>query len=102
MEEAIADYDTALNIQPNFVDVYNNRGIAKAKLKRLSEAIADFNIAIRIDPENPSGYYNRGLANKLLSRYEEGKKDLLTALDLAQHNVDFRSKIEDVLSEFRW
>ena len=48
--EAIADYDKAIELDPNFAAAYTNRGTAKAQLKQYSEAIADYDKAIELDP----------------------------------------------------
>ena len=42
--EAIADYDKAIELEPNLVEAYTNRGNAKTNLKQYSEAIADYTI----------------------------------------------------------
>ena len=39
---AIADYTKAIEIDPNYADAYNNRGIAKDELKDYKGAIADY------------------------------------------------------------
>ena len=49
---AIADYDSVVSINPDYVGAYNNRGIAKGAQGDYVGAIADVNRAIALDPEN--------------------------------------------------
>jgi len=50
-EEAVASYDKAIEIKPEFADVWNNKGEALRVLKKYEEAIASFDKAIEIKPE---------------------------------------------------
>ena len=45
---AIADFDTAIRLNPNYARVYLNRGLAKVLLNRISEAKQDFRTALRL------------------------------------------------------
>ena len=47
-QEAIADYDQALRLQPDNADVYSHRGHAKFNLNQYQAAIADYDQAIRL------------------------------------------------------
>ncbi len=58
---AIAAYNQAISINPQYAIAYSNRGLVKAE--RLNDppgALADYNQSIRIDPQNATAYYNRG------------------------------------------
>ena len=74
-EEAIKHYDQAIDINPQFAEAYNNRGITKDLLGRHEEAIADYDQAIRINPQFAEAYYNRGTTKDLLGRHEEAIAD---------------------------
>ena len=41
LRRAIEDYDTAINLDPNYADAYYGRGLAYGQLGRVDEAIAD-------------------------------------------------------------
>ena len=48
IEEAIADYDEAIRLNPSFDEAYNNRGLEKIKLNRIDEARQDFETALNL------------------------------------------------------
>jgi hypothetical protein len=56
---AIADYDTAIRLKPDYTIAYNNRGNAKNDLGQHSAAIADFDTAIRLKPDLADAYMPR-------------------------------------------
>lgn len=82
-EEAIKHYDRAIDINPQFAEAYNNRGITKDVLGRHEEAIADYNEAIRINPQFAEAYNNRGRAYKEIGEYGNARVDLQRAFELA-------------------
>ena len=65
-EEAIADYDKAIEIDDNNSAAYHNRGIAKTNLERHEEAIADYDKAIMlIETEIKSNPNDQTLVERL-------------------------------------
>ena len=59
---AIASYDEAIRLDPNYARAYNNRGLAYQAKGDLNRAIADFSEAIRLTPTLSAAYLNRGTA----------------------------------------
>ena len=47
-EDAIADYDIAIRLKPDYAFAYYNRGVVKALIKQTSEAKQDFRTALRL------------------------------------------------------
>ncbi len=82
-EEAIKDYDEAIELDPQNVDTYINRGVAKDALKKYEEALADYDKAIELDPKYAEVYNNRGLAKYALYQYKEAIKDYDKAIELS-------------------
>ncbi|WP_054469772.1 tetratricopeptide repeat protein [Planktothricoides sp. SR001] len=62
LREAIADYNQAIKINPQYAEAYIGRGNARSQSGNLSEAISDYNQAIKINPQYAEAYHNRGLA----------------------------------------
>jgi tetratricopeptide (TPR) repeat protein len=49
--EALASYDKALAIRPDYATALNNRGTALTALKRSEEALASYDQALAIRPD---------------------------------------------------
>ena len=79
---AIADYDSAIRLNPDDTDAYNNRGIAKSDLGQHFAAIADFDSAIRLNPDYAYAYLNRGMAKYRLGQYFDAIADFDSAIRL--------------------
>ncbi len=61
-QEAIADYNQAITINPQDAKAYFNRGVAKSDLGDKAGALADYTQAITINPQLADAYNNRGVA----------------------------------------
>ena len=79
---AITDYDTAIRLNPDDADAYNNRGAAKGDLGQHFAAIADYDTAIRLNPDLAYAYNNRGIAKGNLGQYFAAIADYDTAIRL--------------------
>ena len=60
--EAINHYTQSIELDPNQITVYNNRGLAYIELRDYNSAINDFHRAIGINPNYADAYNNRGVA----------------------------------------
>ena len=58
---AIAAYNIAIELKPDFAEAYNNRGFAYYLNKDAEHAIADFTRAIELRPNYPKAYNSRGV-----------------------------------------
>jgi len=70
-DEAIAKFDSALEIDPNNKEAYYLKGSSLDKIGRYSEAIASFDKAITIDPNYALAWQNKGLAQYKLKQFDE-------------------------------
>lgn len=86
-EEAIKDFNKAIELNPNISEAYNNRGNAKNNLKQYEEAIKDYDKAIELNPNNLDAYNNRGSAKAILMQYKEAIKDFDKAIKLKDNNA---------------
>jgi tetratricopeptide (TPR) repeat protein len=48
LEEAIQEYDVAVELEPNNLVFWNNRGNAHAEMDRLTEALSDYARCLQI------------------------------------------------------
>ena len=69
LDIAVGAYDQAVEIEPNFYEAWNNRGIALLKLERYEAAIGSYNRAVKIKPDYHDAWNNRGNALGRLERY---------------------------------
>ncbi|MEI6444131.1 MAG: tetratricopeptide repeat protein [Nostocales cyanobacterium ELA583] len=67
-EEAIASYDKAIAIKPDYHLVWNERGVALEKLQRYEEALKCYEKAISIRPDNQLAINNRNILLRELGR----------------------------------
>ena len=91
-ENAIADYDIAIQLNPDHADIYNNRGNAKHQLGRYDAAITDYDIAIQLNPDHADIYNNRGNAKHQLGRYDAAITDYDTAIQLKPNYAEAYNK----------
>ena len=100
-EKALAAYDTAIRLQPDYAEVYNNRGNIKSGLGSHDAALEDYDEAIRLNPNFMNAYVNRGVVKLGLNDIDEARSNLQTALVLAeqQGNPDFKALVEEWLQQ---
>jgi tetratricopeptide (TPR) repeat protein len=79
---ALADYAVALEIEPDHVGVYDNRGWLYRERGAAALAILDYTRAIEIDPRYANGYNNRGLVHLDRGAYAEAVADFDKAIEL--------------------
>jgi tetratricopeptide (TPR) repeat protein len=81
-DDAIADYDAAIRLNPNDSRAYGNRGLTYGDKGDYDRAIADFSEAIRLDPNNADAYNGRGIAHGHQGDYDRAISDYDEALRL--------------------
>lgn len=79
---AMADYDAAITIQPDYLRAYVARGYLHMTQGDKEAAIADFSRVLSADPDVFSARFNRGLAYEQSGRLDEARADYEKALEL--------------------
>ena len=82
-ENAIQSYDKALEIEPQDVTDWINKGNAIDDLGRHEEAIKCYDRALQIDPSNPSASKNKEIALQRLHQPSSGSHVLESYLSNA-------------------
>jgi tetratricopeptide (TPR) repeat protein len=84
LDDAVADFTSALNQNPKFVDAFKDRGLAYKVQGVLDKAVDDFNQAIRLESNSPGLYNLRGatLLDKL--EFNRAIADFEKAISLDQ------------------
>ena len=85
---AIAGYDSAIRLKPDYAGAYYNRGIAKDNLGQHFAAIADYDSAIRLKPDSANAYYNRGIAKDNLGQHFAAIADYDIAIRLKPDSAE--------------
>jgi tetratricopeptide (TPR) repeat protein len=81
-DEALKDYNKAIELNPRFAIAYFNRGTLFKNVKRNDEALKDFNKAIELDPSYAKAYCNRGIVFYNEKRYQEAIINYSKAIEL--------------------
>ena len=86
-DEAIADFDRALALNPSLATAHNDRAIAFRRKGDLARAIADYSEAIRLSPGVHHFHLNRGLTYAANRQYEEAIADYKLAVYYKANNA---------------
>ena len=89
LEEAIASYEKAIGLNPQFAWSYQNLGDALEKVGRKDEAIAIFRRAVANCPESPWCFYKLGMILGQQGEFQEGVGYLRRAIDLKKDMPEF-------------
>lgn len=76
---AIADYDQAIRLDPNYAHALNNRCWANAVVGRLEAGVRDCDAAARLSPDNGNTYENRAFIYLRMGNYDRAIADYDTA-----------------------
>ncbi len=88
LNEAIREFEKALEIDPEFIDAHKNLGLALLKRDQVDEAKSTFIEAITINPEYPDLHNYLGYACFRLGEYKEAVDEIKQALEI---NSDYVS-----------
>jgi tetratricopeptide (TPR) repeat protein len=87
-QEAIACYDKAIEINPQYADAYNNKGLSLYYLGNNQEAIACYDKAIEINPYFADAFYNKGMALSAISKFPEAITSFDKAIEINPYFAD--------------
>ncbi len=82
VRQALASFQEALRIKPDYADAWYNAGVAFGHLQQYPRAIAAYQEALRLDPTNSDGWVNRGLAYQAIGEYSQAVASYESALRL--------------------
>ena len=95
--KAIADYNKAIEIDPNYAAAYNNRAIIWRKKGEYNKAIADHNKAVELNPNYAEAYHNRGFAYLELGNHEEAVTDFNQCLKIMGNKSVLAEKLRGII-----
>lgn len=79
---AIKNYNAALKLNPDLVEIYSRRGIVKSRIGDMKSALRDFNKMLRINPAHIFAYNNRASAKAHLEDAPGALDDINRAIAL--------------------
>ena len=88
IEKAIQSYKKALSLNSEYIEVYNNIGVAYKEWGKPDIALKYLNEAIRLNPSYSEAYNNLGNAQKDLSQLDEAIDNYSKAIELNPSYVD--------------
>lgn len=80
---ALEDFTTAIQLNPNLSEAFNNRGAVYSALKQYNLAMQDYEKAIQINPDNVEAYVNRGAVYAQKGQYDVAIIDFNEAIYLS-------------------
>jgi len=88
-DQAISDFNKALEIDPNYLFAYNNRGTAYMNKDQYDQAISDFNKVLEIEPRYAGGaaYYGRAMVYEKKDQYDQAISDFNKAIEIDPKNA---------------
>jgi tetratricopeptide (TPR) repeat protein len=87
LEDTLADFSKAIELDPKFTWPWSSRGSAYNALRLYDKALADLTKAIELDPKHTSAWSNRGVAYFHLRQYDKALADLNKAIELDPKNA---------------
>ena len=88
-QEAIVDFNRAVELNPLDAQIFYNRGLAKYFLEDNLGAADDFTKAIELDPLDADSYDMRGNAKSLAGDEKGALSDYNKAVELNPQQIDF-------------
>lgn len=96
LEEAVADFDAALKIDPDLGEAYLNRGNSRFFQKRMQAAKSDYDKAIELESRDlHAAYFNRGLVYEVLQDKAAARADFQAALRVKPDFVAAQAKLTE-------
>ena len=80
LDEAIAEYDAGIALDPSISSLYYARAKAYTELRQFQPALTDLNKALELDPDKPQYYYERAVVYHALGDRARAEADVHSVL----------------------
>jgi tetratricopeptide (TPR) repeat protein len=95
LEEALAEMDAALALEPEVADTHYQRGVLLDRLERHGDAVAAFENAIRFAPREIRYHQSLGFTLETLGRRADAIRSFKRALEFERaREFDFQTAME--------
>jgi len=92
-EESLEEYLSSIDVDPDFVPPYINRGWAYYKLGEYDKAMEDYQKAIRLQSDNFKAHKNLGLLYIAMKDMESAQKHLEKAMEIKGDDPDILNNL---------
>ena len=97
-DEAAADFQRAIALDPSLGDPHVNMGSVLIKQRRYAEALDSINKGLALGMSFPHvGYYDRALAEEMLGQYKEAYYDFKKVLELQPGYPGAEERLKDFI-----
>jgi Flp pilus assembly protein TadD len=86
--KAIQAYQKVIEMDPTYVEAYNNLGIVYQTMGDVERAFGAYQKSTEVNPRYEKGYNNLGLLFLLQGRYEEAREAFQKALAISSNNIE--------------
>ena len=93
---ALANFNTAIEINSIVNDFYYSRANTCMNLKMYEQAAADFSMVIELDPQGLDPYINRAVAYTAMGQYAKAEADYTCYIEINPYNFYIYQKRADV------
>ncbi|WGV24039.1 serine/threonine-protein kinase [Halotia branconii] len=100
-QDALAAYEQAVEIRPDYAQGWNGQGKTLSKLKQYKAALAAYDKAIQIQPEYVEAWSGRGFILQNLQRYSEAIASFDKALKLQNNYPEVWNAKGEVFSNLK-
>jgi tetratricopeptide (TPR) repeat protein len=100
-DEALADFESAAQLNPNSWRAIHNRGVSYAGMGRIDEAIADFDRTIELNPRYANAFFNRGELLVGRNQVQEAMSDYQRAIELGPTDAVMHNSLGMAYSRLR-
>jgi tetratricopeptide (TPR) repeat protein len=110
-QQALSDYNKALELNPKYTRAWYNRGNWYYDIQDYQKAISDFTEAVKLGYNSPSLFVNRGLSYAAINQHELAIADYSKSLSINQNQPDvfvnrgnsyaISGKFESAVADFR-
>lgn len=96
---ALEDYESALALKPDAIQIRLDQSGMLHQVGRLKEALSAIDAVLQMDRGHPVAHYNRGIVLRELGTPREAEDALRCALEFSKDYLDARAKLALVLVE---
>jgi tetratricopeptide (TPR) repeat protein len=97
VETGIAQLQTVLELNPDYVNAHYNLGLAFASARRYDEAVAHYATVLRIRPDHAIAHNGLGKALRAQGRFEQASDHFLRAIELGLERREIHYDLANLL-----